>query len=54
MLQGGFSRFKFIRIFGVLQRLAVCYFFAATLVLIFDDKEDEPYKVHWPSSIDIN
>jgi heparan-alpha-glucosaminide N-acetyltransferase len=53
ILQGGWNRFIFIRIFGVLQRLAMCYFFAAILVLIFDDKEDEPYKVQWPTSIEL-
>jgi hypothetical protein len=49
ILQGGYDRWVNIRIFGVLQRLALCYFFAAILVLIFDDKEDEPYKVQWPT-----
>ncbi len=54
ILQGGWNRFVFIRIFGVLQRLAMCYFFAAVLVLIFDDKEDEPYRAQWPTSIESN
>jgi len=49
ILQGGYDRWINIRILGVLQRLALCYFFAATLVLIFDDKEDEPYKAQWPT-----
>jgi len=30
--------------FGVLQRLAACYFFSAVLVLIFDDDEDEEWE----------
>ena len=47
MLQGGYERWVNIRIFGVLQRLALCYFFAAIIVLIFDDKEDEPYSPQW-------
>ncbi|CAF1105529.1 unnamed protein product [Rotaria sordida] len=53
ILQGGYSRWVYIRIFGILQRLALCYFFAAILVLIFDDKEDEPYSLQWPISADI-
>ncbi|CAF1143960.1 unnamed protein product [Adineta steineri] len=54
MLQGGSERWVFIRIFGVLQRLAVCYFFAAILVLIFDDAEDEPYSSEWPIGDDVH
>ncbi|CAF3119115.1 unnamed protein product [Rotaria socialis] len=53
ILQGGYSRWVNIRIFGVLQRLAACYFFAATLVLIFDDNEDEPYSSQWPIGNDV-
>ncbi|CAF3886709.1 unnamed protein product [Rotaria sp. Silwood1] len=30
-----------LRIFGVLQRLATCYFFTAILVLVFEKKDDE-------------
>ncbi len=48
ILQGGYDRWVNIRIFGVLQRLALCYFFAALIVLIFDDVEDEPYSSQWP------
>jgi len=48
ILQGGYERWIYIRIFGVLQRLALCYFIAATIVLIFDDAEDEPYSSQWP------
>jgi heparan-alpha-glucosaminide N-acetyltransferase len=48
MLQGGYDRWVNIRIFGVLQRLALCYFFAAIIVLVFDDTEDEPYSSEWP------
>jgi len=49
ILQGGHNRFEYIRIFGVLQRLAACYFFAAIIVLIFDDKDDEPYRAQEPT-----
>ena len=48
IIQGGYGRWVYIRISGVLQRLALCYFFAALLVLIFDDSEDEPYSSQWP------
>lgn len=47
ILQAGWSRFVFVRILGVLQRLALCYFITALIVLIFDDKEDEPYNAQW-------
>ena len=47
-MQGGYAQWMYIRIFGVLQRLALCYFFAAILVLVFDDSEDEPYSSKWP------
>ncbi|CAF2512996.1 unnamed protein product [Rotaria sp. Silwood2] len=53
ILQGGYSQWVYIRIFGVLQRLALCYFFAAILVLIFDDTEDEPYSSQWPLGNDV-
>ena len=48
ILQGGYEKPKNIRIFGVLQRLALCYFFTAILVLIFDDAEDEFTSSQWP------
>ncbi|UJR08688.1 hypothetical protein I4U23_012946 [Adineta vaga] len=54
MLQGGNERWVHIRIFGVLQRLAVCYFIAAIVVLIFDDTEDEPYSSEWPIGNDVH
>jgi len=54
IIQGGWQRFAFIRIFGVLQRLALCYFFAAIIVLIFDDKDDEPYTAQWATGIEFS
>jgi predicted acyltransferase len=48
LLQGGNTRPKTVRILGVLQRLALCYFFTAVLVLIFDDFEDESSSSQWP------
>jgi heparan-alpha-glucosaminide N-acetyltransferase len=48
LLQGGGGKPKNIRILGVLQRLALCYFFTATLVLIFNDVEDECNSAQWP------
>ncbi|CAF1406663.1 unnamed protein product [Adineta ricciae] len=54
MLQGGNDRWVNIRIFGVLQRLAVCYFITAIIVLIFDDTEDEPYSSEWPIGNDVH
>jgi hypothetical protein len=47
ILQGGYDKPKNIRILGVLQRLALCYFFTAILVLIFDDAEDD-LQSQWP------
>jgi heparan-alpha-glucosaminide N-acetyltransferase len=48
ILQGGSAKPKDIRILGVLQRLALCYFLTAVLVLIFDDAEDELNSSPWP------
>jgi hypothetical protein len=48
ILQAGNVKPKNIRILGVLQRLALCYFFTAILVLIFDDDEDESQSSEWP------
>ena len=51
ILQAGWNRFVGVRILGVLQRLALCYFFTALIVLIFDDKEDEPYNTQWATGV---
>ncbi len=48
ILNGGHGKPKNLRILGVLQRLALCYFFTAVLVLIFDDAEDEFRSSQWP------
>lgn len=48
ILQGGDGKPKNLRILGVLQRLALCYFFAAILVLIFDKDESELQSSQWP------
>jgi hypothetical protein len=48
LLQGGDAEPKDIRILGVLQRFALCYFITATLVLIFDDAEDDSNSSQWP------
>jgi hypothetical protein len=48
LLQGGYEKPKNIRILGVLQRLALCYFFTAIIVLIFDDAEDDLHSSQWP------
>jgi hypothetical protein len=47
LLQGGDAKPKDLRILGVLQRLALCYFFTAVLVLIFDET-DEQHSTTWP------
>ncbi|CAF3673271.1 unnamed protein product [Rotaria sordida] len=39
--QDGVPKLENLRIFGVLQRLATCYFFTAIIVLVFDKKYDE-------------
>ncbi len=46
-MQGGYGKPKDIRILGVLQRLALCYFFTAVLVVIFADDE-ECNSSQWP------
>ena len=48
ILQGGHGKPQNLRILGVLQRLALCYFFTAIIVLIFDDAEDEYHASQWP------
>ncbi|CAF2656179.1 unnamed protein product [Rotaria sp. Silwood2] len=48
ILQGGYGKPEDVRILGVLQRLALCYFFTAILVLIFDAVEDELHSSQWP------
>jgi hypothetical protein len=48
ILQGGYGKPKNVRILGVLQRLALCYFITAVIVLIFDNAEDDPHSVQWP------
>jgi predicted acyltransferase len=48
LLGGGGGKPKNLRILGVLQRLALCYFFTATLVLIFDEAESEFHSSQWP------
>ncbi|CAF0783447.1 unnamed protein product [Adineta steineri] len=50
ILQSGFAKPKSIRILGVLQRLGLCYFFTAILVLISDRLEDES---QWPAGNDV-
>lgn len=47
LLQGGFGKPKVIRILGVLQRLALCYFFTATIVLIFSEADEQPQSSPW-------
>ncbi|CAF2051689.1 unnamed protein product [Rotaria magnacalcarata] len=49
LLQGGDGKPKDLRILGVLQRLALCYFFTAILVLIFDPSENESHVSQWPT-----
>ncbi|CAF4096543.1 unnamed protein product [Rotaria sp. Silwood2] len=39
--QDDITKLENLRIFGVLQRLASCYFFTAIIVLIFDKKNDQ-------------
>ncbi|CAF0779451.1 unnamed protein product [Rotaria sp. Silwood1] len=50
ILQGGHGKPEDVRILGVLQRLALCYFFTAILVLIFDAVEDQLHSSQWPMS----
>ena len=47
ILQGGYGKPKNLRILGVLQRLALCYFFTAVIILIFDE-EDQSHSPTWP------
>ncbi|CAF1042345.1 unnamed protein product [Rotaria sordida] len=53
ILQGGHGRPEDLRILGVLQRLALCYFFTAILVLIFDTFEDEYNSSQWPTGVNV-
>ena len=46
--QGGSGKLENLRIFGVLQRLAVCYFVTAVLVLVCGNGDDEPDATRWP------
>ena len=39
--QDGVPKLENLRIFGVLQRLATCYFFTAIIVLVFDKKYNQ-------------
>ncbi|CAF0885010.1 unnamed protein product [Adineta ricciae] len=52
ILQGGYGKPKNLRILGVLQRLALCYFFTAVIILIFDE-EDQSHSSTWPIGDDV-
>ena len=41
ILQGGYETSRNVRILGVLQRLALCYFLTAMIVFLFDANENE-------------
>ncbi|UJR37519.1 hypothetical protein I4U23_030221 [Adineta vaga] len=54
ILQGGYGKPKDLRILGVLQRLALCYFFTAIIVLIFGETEERSHSSTWPIGDDVH
>jgi len=53
LLQGGYYDPKTVRILGVLQRLALCYFFTAMIVLLLDPADDDPHSSTYPIGHDV-
>jgi hypothetical protein len=48
ILQSGGGKPENVRILGVLQRLALCYFFTALIVLVCDPTAHESQSSLWP------